>query len=147
MRAAWVVSVVVLGTGCKPANPAIAESRLASGSTIADLTRGRDSAYLLVLDPMDCLTCWSTVAAWQEVRRTRGSVFFVLTRRPTPDEEVLLRLYRVRADGILATRAGAMRPAEHLLIRGEVTQSSLMLSGGGRSYLLGLAAGDRAPRR
>lgn len=100
----------------------VADLELADGRTVESLVAGADSVTLLLYDPADCFSCDQQLAGWLDRRsRAPDRVKLVLTRDPDQQEQVALRLHRIRPDGTLSPSwryANIPHPARFLFVDG-----------------------------
>lgn len=78
------------------------EYRLTDGRSVGSLVKSNEEALLLFYDPADCFACDQNLASILRDAGTRP-VLVLLTRDPTPSERHMLRLYRIRAEGVLTS--------------------------------------------
>ena len=123
MRATILFAAFFVGAGC-----ALDHSSDAMGWTLSDGTPigelvGTDPIVAVVVDPSQCLRCFSVLADWLDWERRSGvSLELLLAREPNDDEERILRATGMRTDGYLTgVRIEAQRtPIELVLDTGGV---------------------------
>lgn len=123
MAATILFAALLTGAGCALDHRSDAmDWTLSDGTPIGELAR-TDPIVAVVVDPSQCLRCFSVLAEWLEWERRSGvSVELLLAREPAADEERILLATGMRTDGYLTgVRIEAQRtPIELVVDTGEV---------------------------
>ena len=123
VAATILFAALLAGAGCALDHRSDAmDWMLSDGTPIGELAR-TDPIVAVVVDPSQCLRCFSVLAEWLEWERRSGvSVELLLAREPAADEERILLATGMRTDGYLTgVRIEAQRtPIELVLDTGGV---------------------------
>ena len=123
LRATIFFPALLLGAGCALDHGSDAMGwTLSDGTPIGELAR-TDPIVVVVVDPSQCLRCFSVLADWLDWERRSGvGVELLLAREPDEDEARILRATGMRTDGYLVgVRIEAQRtPIEMVLDTGGI---------------------------
>lgn len=76
-------------------------SALQGGKTVETLLDSQSPTAVLLYSPTNCMACSAEIADWQAVSRSKAiKVVLLLDHEPTPAEAKILRIERVKYDGI-----------------------------------------------
>lgn len=96
---------LLLAIGC--AAPAPSSPRtwmLDDGRTLAEWVEELPAAAVFVMNPDECLTCYSVLAPWLKARaRHDGRLFLLFTRELGDGERRAIRTANIQEDGVIRT--------------------------------------------
>jgi len=134
-----VLCCVVL-SGCSMGEPPLDSWQLATGAPLTSLASPESLTVVLIIDPADCLSCFSVISSWLQWQRENPTRFrLVLSRAPDPWEDHTMKMLRINVDDSLSSgkRLSPDRlPVELILSRNEIVYVDSLVHGRVTSRLL-----------
>lgn len=87
-------------------NPSVDGLTLKDGRRLKDLLSADSQSVAVLLHPQECLQCLTSLSRRLVARRTapEGKLVFILSRPPSEQEVIQLRLHRIQYEGELVGR-------------------------------------------